>query len=124
AALEFGQRLAQQVAGRVAAAGVVVLPLLVETGEAEVAGQHQRRRHRAVGGIAVDAGAHRAGGATAIGGVRGARAKAHTDAPMGSWGMATGAAGLPVPASSAASNASMRSVSLRKASWPYGERST
>src|SRR3546814_2436917 len=43
AAFEFVQRLGQQVAGGIAAAGVIVTALAVETGERKIGGQVQRR---------------------------------------------------------------------------------
>src|SRR5690606_40668791 len=103
-AFEFGQRLAEQVAGGIAAAGVVVLPLVVEAGEAEVGGQHQRRGDRTEGLVAVDAGAHGAGGGGATGAIDGSVVEAHALSPLSR--------------SALARMASMRSVSLRKASWP------
>src|SRR5690606_33717618 len=82
AAFQVAQRLGQQVAGRIAAAGVVVLALVAEAVEAEVARQHDRRGHRAVGGVAVDAGPHRGGGRTAGGGNVGGGLGAHAAAPL------------------------------------------
>src|SRR3546814_1768138 len=101
---EFGQRLAEQVAGGIAAAGVVVLPFVVEACEAEVARQHQRRGDRTEGRVAVDAGAHGAGGGAATGAVGRSVVEAHAMSPL--------------PRSALARMASMRSVSLRKASCP------
>src|SRR5690606_10603621 len=103
AALEPGQGLAQQVAGGIAAAGVVVAALVAEAVEAEVAREHQRWRDRTVGGVAVDARAHRAGGRAAVAG-GGEVAGVHAESP--GW------------RSTPARMASMRSISFRKASWP------
>src|SRR5690606_31895259 len=100
-ALQRGQRIAELVAGGIAAAGVVVFALAAEALEAEVGGQHQRRHHRAPSRIAVDAGAHRA---------RRRR------------GDGTGAAHAPPPRSAARRIASTRAGSFRNASWPNGER--
>ncbi|MCW0450367.1 hypothetical protein NB706_003201 [Xanthomonas sacchari] len=102
AAFQFRQRFAEQVAGGVAAAGVVVLALVAEAVEAEVRRQHDRRGHRTVGGIAVDAGADRGGGGTT--GQIGVVGSAHAATPVGRRAVAR--------------IASMRSVSFRKASWP------
>ncbi len=101
AAFQFGQCFAQQVAGRVAAARVVVLPLVAEAIETEVGRQHDRRGDRTVGGVAVDAGADSGSGA-ATGRLVGVQA--HADSPE--------------VRKAVARIASMRSVSLRKASWP------
>src|SRR5690606_1721664 len=104
AAFEIGQRRAKQVAGGVAAAGVVVLALAADAFEAEVRRQHQRRHHGAKRRVAVDARAHGAGGfALAV------IAPAHADTSV---------------SSAVRRIASMRPSSLRKASWPCGERST
>ncbi len=102
AAFQFRQRFAEQVAGRVAAAGVVVLALVAEAVEAEVGRQHQRRGHRAIGGIAIDAGTHGRGGAAT--GHIGSGGQAHAFSPGRRRALAR--------------IASMRSVSFRKASWP------
>ena len=59
AAFQFGQGFGQDVAGRVARAAVVVLPLLLEAGEGIVGRQIERRHDRAVGRVRIHA---RAGG--------------------------------------------------------------
>ena len=56
--LELGQRLAEQVAGRIARAGVVVGALLAEAAEGERGGQVQRRHDAAAVIVTLDAGAH------------------------------------------------------------------
>src|SRR5690606_41356799 len=104
AAFQRGQGLAAQVAGRLAAARVVGLALAAQALEAEVRRQHQRRHHGAEGVVAIDARAYRGGDAARVA-VHGAHAD--TSASRAWQRMA-----------------SMRPSSLRKASWPCGERST
>ncbi len=72
ALLQFGQRVAEQVAGRIAAARIVVRALATEAIEAVVARQVQRWHHRPVLGIGFDAGTHGGGtgGALAHGNLR------------------------------------------------------
>ena len=60
ALLELRQRLPEQVARRIAGAGVVVLALLAEAAEGERRGQVQRRHDAAAVIVTLDAGAHRA----------------------------------------------------------------
>ena len=118
AAFQFGQGFAKQVAGRITAAGVVVGPLLAEAFETEIRRQHQRRRDRAEGGVAIDASAYRAGHSIAVRGRHGILACTHARSPLGArsrvlnWMFPAG------PNSSVASSASTRSISFRKASCP------
>jgi hypothetical protein len=78
AAFQRGERIGEQVARGIAAAGVVVAALLVEAGEAEVRREHQWRRHRAEGLVMIDARAHRRGGRVER--ARSHRAHAHSSA--------------------------------------------
>ncbi len=100
---QLGQRFAQQIPGGIAAAGVVVLALVAETVEAEIGRQHDRRGHRAIGGVAIDAGADGGGGGTTV-------------AVAGGFELAHGFS--PLSRRAVLRIASMRSVSFRKASWP------
>ena len=75
ALLELGECLAEQVARRVARAGVIVGALLAEAAEGERGGQVQGRHHAAGLIVTLDAGAHRARdvGGRAVGGRLGCR---------------------------------------------------
>ena len=97
AAFQFRQGLGQHVAGRVARAAVVVLPLLVEAGEGVVGRQVQRRHDRAVRRILIDAdpGGDGAGVGRTVG--------------SGHWSMSFRAV---------VSTSATKASSLRKASWP------
>jgi pimeloyl-ACP methyl ester carboxylesterase len=61
AAFEVGERLSEDVAGRIAAARILIARLLIEVREAEVRRQSDRRNDGAVCGVAVDSGADGAG---------------------------------------------------------------
>src|SRR5699024_7034520 len=96
--------IAQQIAGGIAAAGVVIATRLAETFKAEVGREHQRRHHRAPGRIGLDAGAYRPGGGRQRSFTPGEIEMAHA-APSAS-------------ASAARRIASTLPCSFRKASWP------